>query len=122
MSRSVPRFPSRGSRFAPHRPYPDAITGIQHLYKAVAWREAPFSTDEQRAALALAEAATRIQDGAPGVTDEVWDAAADHFSEEELGAITQDVVGLGHALAAWRRYPVVQSWQIYFVARYMLDT
>jgi hypothetical protein len=29
----------------------------------------------------------RLQDGAPGVTDEMWDAAADHFSQEQLSAI-----------------------------------
>ncbi|MFI9833554.1 carboxymuconolactone decarboxylase family protein [Streptomyces sp. NPDC051913] len=59
----------------------------ERLHHVVAWRETPFYTDEERAALALAEAATRIQDGAPGVTDEIWDAAADHFTEEQLGAI-----------------------------------
>lgn len=57
----------------------------------VAWRETPFYTEEERAALALAESATRLQDGAPGVTDEVWDAAAGHFSEEQLGAITLEI-------------------------------
>lgn len=63
----------------------------QRLHHVVAWRETPFYTEEERAALALAEAATRIQDGAPGVTDEVWDAAADHFSEEQLGAIILEI-------------------------------
>jgi alkylhydroperoxidase family enzyme len=53
----------------------------------VAWRETPFFTEEERVALALTEAATRLQDGADGVTDEIWDAAADHFSEEQLSAI-----------------------------------
>ncbi|MFD8973339.1 carboxymuconolactone decarboxylase family protein [Streptomyces sp. NPDC059593] len=63
----------------------------ERLHHVVAWRETPFYTDEERAALALTEAATRIQDGAPGVTDEIWDAAADHFSEEQLGAIILEV-------------------------------
>lgn len=57
----------------------------------VAWRETPFYTDAERAALALTEAATRLQDGAPGVADEVWAAAAEHFGEEELGAITLEI-------------------------------
>ncbi|MEV0581037.1 MULTISPECIES: carboxymuconolactone decarboxylase family protein [unclassified Streptomyces] len=61
------------------------------LHHVVAWRETPFYTDEERAALALAEAATRIQDGAPGVTDEIWNTAAGHFTEEQLGAITLEV-------------------------------
>jgi alkylhydroperoxidase family enzyme len=57
----------------------------------VAWRETPFYTDAERAALALTEAATRLQDGAAGVTEEIWDVAAEHFSEEQLGAITLEI-------------------------------
>ncbi|MFF1379510.1 carboxymuconolactone decarboxylase family protein [Streptomyces sp. NPDC058308] len=63
----------------------------ERLHNVVAWRETPFFTEEERAALELTEAATRIQDGAPGVTDEVWDSAADHFSEEQLGAIILEI-------------------------------
>ncbi|WP_327350886.1 carboxymuconolactone decarboxylase family protein [Streptomyces sp. NBC_01304] len=63
----------------------------QRLHHVAAWRDTPFYTDEERAALALTEAATRLQDGAPGVTDEIWDAAADHFTEEQLGAITLEI-------------------------------
>ena len=63
----------------------------ERLHNVVAWRETPFYTDAERAALALTEAATRLQDNAPGVTDETWDAAADHFSEEQLGAITLEI-------------------------------
>lgn len=59
----------------------------QRLHNVVAWRETPFFTEQERAALALAEAATRIQDGAPGVTDEIWDAAAAHFDHKQLFAI-----------------------------------
>ena len=59
----------------------------ERLHNVVTWRETPFFTEEERAALALTEAATRIQDGAPGVTDEIWDAAADHFDEKQLSAI-----------------------------------
>ncbi|MFF1478164.1 carboxymuconolactone decarboxylase family protein [Streptomyces sp. NPDC058301] len=63
----------------------------QRLHHVVAWRETPFFTDEERAALELAEAATRIQDGAAGVTDEIWDAVADHFTEEQLSAIILEI-------------------------------
>jgi AhpD family alkylhydroperoxidase len=59
----------------------------QRLHALVAWREAPFFTDEERAALALTEAATRIADrSGKAVPDEVWDEAADFFSEEQLSA------------------------------------
>lgn len=63
----------------------------ERLHNVVAWRETPFFTDEERAALALTEAATRIQDGAPGVTDEIWDAVADHFDEQQLSAIILNI-------------------------------
>ncbi len=63
----------------------------ERLHNVVTWRQTPFFTEAERAALALAEAATRIQDGAPGVTDEVWDAAAAHFDEKQLSAIILDI-------------------------------
>jgi AhpD family alkylhydroperoxidase len=63
----------------------------ERLHNVVAWRETPFFTEEERAALALTEAATRIQDGAPGVTDEIWDDAAAYFDEKQLSAIILDI-------------------------------
>jgi AhpD family alkylhydroperoxidase len=63
----------------------------ERLHNVVAWRETPFYTDEERAALELTEAATRIQDGAPGVTDEIWDGAAAHFDEQQLSAIILEI-------------------------------
>jgi AhpD family alkylhydroperoxidase len=63
----------------------------ERLHNVVAWRETPFYTGQERAALALTEAATRLQDGAPGVTDEIWDAVADHFTEEQLNAIILEI-------------------------------
>ncbi|MGW0552345.1 carboxymuconolactone decarboxylase family protein [Streptomyces altiplanensis] len=60
----------------------------ERLHAVAAWREAPFFTDAERAALALAEAATRIADRTgQAVPDAVWDEAADHFDEEQLAAL-----------------------------------
>ncbi|MFI5868154.1 carboxymuconolactone decarboxylase family protein [Streptomyces sp. NPDC051546] len=60
----------------------------ERLHAVAAWRETPFFSDSERAALALAEAATRLADrSGQAVPDEVWDAAADHFTEEQLAAI-----------------------------------
>lgn len=60
----------------------------ERLHAVAAWREAPFFTAEERAALALTEAATRIADrSGKAVPDDLWDAAADHFDEEQLSAI-----------------------------------
>ncbi|MDG6103738.1 carboxymuconolactone decarboxylase family protein [Dactylosporangium aurantiacum] len=63
----------------------------ERLHSVVAWRETPFYTEAERAALALTEAATRIQDGAPGVTDAIWDAAAEHFNDDQLSSIILEI-------------------------------
>ncbi|OSC65728.1 alkylhydroperoxidase [Streptomyces sp. 4F] len=63
----------------------------ERLHNVAAWREAPFYTDAERAALALAEAATRLQDGAEGVTDEIWEEVNAHFTEEQIGAINLEI-------------------------------
>ncbi|MBW0272936.1 MULTISPECIES: carboxymuconolactone decarboxylase family protein [Nocardia] len=57
------------------------------LATVVAWRETPYFTDEERAALELAEAATRLADRPNAVTDEIWDAAASYFDERQLASI-----------------------------------
>ncbi|HEY6297652.1 MAG TPA: carboxymuconolactone decarboxylase family protein [Streptosporangiaceae bacterium] len=59
----------------------------ERLFAVAAWREAPYFTDAERAALALAEAATRLADRPDPVPDEIWDEAADHYDERELAAL-----------------------------------
>lgn len=59
----------------------------ERLVAVAAWREAPYFTDAERAALALAEAATRLSDRADPVPDEIWDEAARHFDEKGLAAL-----------------------------------
>jgi AhpD family alkylhydroperoxidase len=59
----------------------------ERLATVAAWREAPYFTDAERAALALTEAATRLADRADPVPDEVWAAAAEHYTEQQLAAI-----------------------------------
>jgi AhpD family alkylhydroperoxidase len=59
----------------------------ERLFAVAAWREAPYFTDAERAALALAEAATRIADRADPVPDEIWEEAAHHYDEKGLAAI-----------------------------------
>jgi AhpD family alkylhydroperoxidase len=59
----------------------------ERLFTVAAWREAPYFTDAERAALALTEAATRLSDRPDAVPDEVWDEAADHYDEQGLAAI-----------------------------------
>src|SRR5450755_220050 len=57
------------------------------IFALAAWREAPYYTEAERAALALAEAATRLSDRADAVGDEVWKEASRHFSDSQLGGL-----------------------------------
>lgn len=59
----------------------------ERLFAVAAWREAPFFTDAERAALALAESTTRLADRSDPVPDEIWDEAADHYDEQQLAAL-----------------------------------
>jgi len=59
----------------------------ERLFAVAAWREAPYFTDAERAALALAEAATRLADRPDPVPDEIWDAAAAHYDQQALAAL-----------------------------------
>ncbi|MDT0446356.1 carboxymuconolactone decarboxylase family protein [Streptomyces johnsoniae] len=65
----------------------EAGVSDERLAAVAAWREAPYFTPAERAALALAEAATRLADRSDPVSDEVWDTAATYFEEKELAAL-----------------------------------
>jgi len=54
------------------------------------WRDSPYFTDAERAALALAEAVTRVSDRAE-VPDEIYDEAAKHFDEQQLAALIASI-------------------------------
>ena len=72
----------------------------QRLYLLDAWRETPLYTERERAALAWTEALTRVTDG--HVSDEVYSEASDHFTEQELVALTIAVV----AINGWNRFNI----------------
>jgi AhpD family alkylhydroperoxidase len=69
----------------------------QRLYMLNAWRESPFYTDRERAALAWTEAVTLVADG--HVPDAVYDEVRQHFNDDEMVALTMAVV----AINAWNR-------------------
>ena len=72
----------------------------QRLYALNAWRETPFYTDRERAALAWTEAVTLINDG--HVSDDVFDQARSQFSDEELINLTMAVI----AINGWNRLAI----------------
>jgi AhpD family alkylhydroperoxidase len=63
----------------------------EKVFAVSAWRETPYFSDAERAALALTEALTRIADRPEPVPDAIWDAAAEHFDETQLGALVLDI-------------------------------
>jgi len=73
----------------------------QRLYMISAWREAPhLYSDRERAALAWAEAVTRLEDGQ--VSDEVYEIARQEFSQAELVQLTLAIV----VINGWNRFNV----------------
>ncbi len=63
----------------------------ERIHMVAAWREAPYFSDEERAALALTEAATRLADRPDPVSDDVWEEAARHYSEPQLAALVMAI-------------------------------
>ena len=67
----------------------------QHLYLLSAWRECPFYTPRERAALAWTEAVTAVTEG--HVPDTVYEEARREFGEEELVNLTMAIVAINGA-------------------------
>ncbi len=59
----------------------------ERIFAVAAWRETPYYSEAERAALALCEAVTRLSDRADPVPDEIWKEAARHHDEAALGAL-----------------------------------
>jgi AhpD family alkylhydroperoxidase len=75
----------------------------ERIAAVAAWRDTPYFTDAERAALALAEAGTRLADRADPVPDAVWDDAADHYDEKELAGLLLSIATIN----AWNRLNVM---------------
>jgi AhpD family alkylhydroperoxidase len=71
----------------------------ERLFAVAAWRDAPYFTDAERAALALAEAATRVSDRPDPVPDEVWEEAARHYDEQALASLVLSIAQIN----VWNR-------------------
>jgi AhpD family alkylhydroperoxidase len=59
----------------------------ERLFTVAAWQHAPYFSDAERAALALAQAVTRMSDRPDPVPDEIWKEAARHYDEPTLAAL-----------------------------------
>jgi AhpD family alkylhydroperoxidase len=74
----------------------------ERLFAVAAWRDAPWFSDAERAALALTEAVTRISDREDPVNDEVWKEAAGHYDESALAALLIAIANIN----VWNRLNV----------------
>lgn len=75
----------------------------ERLATLPAWRDAPYFSEAERAALALVEAGTRLADRDRAVPDQVFDEAARHYGEEALAALIVHIA----AINAWNRLNVI---------------
>ncbi len=84
----------------------------QRLYTLPAWREAPFYSESERAALAWTEAVTRLADGP--VPDALYEELRRHFSEKEIVDLTMAIIAINgwNRLAATFRSPQPGSYQV----------
>lgn len=74
----------------------------ERVFAVGAWRESPYFSDAERAALELTEALTRITDRPDPVPDELWEAVAEHFDETQLAALVLDIASIN----VWNRLNV----------------
>jgi AhpD family alkylhydroperoxidase len=74
----------------------------ERLFAVAAWRDAPYFTDAERAALALTEAVTRLSDRPDPVPDDIWAEAAHHYDEKGLAALLLHIA----AINVWNRLNV----------------
>ena len=71
----------------------------ERLFAVAAWRDAPYFSDAERAALELTETVTRVADRGDPVPDEVWTEAARHYDEQGLSALLIAIT----AINVWNR-------------------
>jgi len=74
----------------------------ERAFAVAAWRDAPYFTEAERAALALSEAVTRLSDREDPVPDAVWNEAARHYDEKALAALLLDIA----IINVWNRLNV----------------
>jgi AhpD family alkylhydroperoxidase len=80
----------------------------ERLFAVSAWRDTPYFTEAERAALALTEAVTRIADREDPVPDAIWNEAAKHFDERELATLILSIatINVWNRLNATIKMPV----------------
>ncbi|WP_245679329.1 carboxymuconolactone decarboxylase family protein [Actinomadura hibisca] len=99
--------------YAHHANLVKADQSGERIAAVAAWREAPFFDDAERAALALAEAVTRLADlSGEAVDDRLWDQVADHFDEKQIAGLLMliGVTNMFNRLNAAIKEPAGTNW------------
>ncbi len=84
----------------------------EHIFAVAAWRDTPYFSEAERAALALTEAATRLADREDPVPDALWEEVTRHYGEAEVSALLISVA----LINSWNRLnasirQVVGAWE-----------
>ncbi len=90
----------------------------ERIFTLAAWRETPYFSDAERAALALTEAVTRLADRPEAVSDEIWAQAARHYDDAQLSGLVIAIAGIN----AWNRInaatrQITGDWVAQFIAQ-----
>ena len=93
---------------------------LERLFAVAAWRDTPYFTEGERAALALTEAVTRLSDREDPVPDAVWNEAARHYDERALAGLLLTIATINvwnrlnvatHQVAGeWVKSPEARKW------------
>jgi len=93
---------------------------IERLFAVSAWRDTPYFTEAERAALALTEAVTRLSDRSDPVPDDVWNEAKRHYDEAQLAALVLHIaitnvwnrfnVATKQVAGEWAKSPDAKKW------------
>ena len=92
----------------------------ERLFAVAAWRDAPYFTDAERAALALTEATTRLSDRPDPVPDEIWEETRRHYDEPTLAGLILSIalinvwnrlnVATKQVAGEWAKSAETQAW------------
>lgn len=86
---------------------------LDHIFAVGAWRETPFFSESERAALELTEALTRMADKGDAVPDALWQAVVRNFDEKQISALLMSIaqINFWNRLNAAVRAMVGTKWE-----------
>ena len=92
----------------------------ERIFAVGAWRDAPYFTDAERAALALTEAVTRLSDQADPVPDQLWNEVTRHYEQPGLASLLLAIsvinvwnrlnVATRQVAGEWLKSPEARAW------------